>query len=344
MKKLLIFLALFLSVFSPFTAQSQSIKLIKTFGNYNGETVLSVDISPDGKKILSGHDIPPDKGSYLDKGHIKLWDISNSNEIFTFTGHSRQVKSVAFSPDGLTAASASIDGTIRVWDVTTGNEVKVLRKVQAKYSLAFTVDYSPSGKELLVGTAEESTLKLLNVNSGDVIKNFNNEWNIKKAVFSNNGKYALSIQKYDSPMLWDINSGKLIKTFTRQKGLLAYLFKSSGAWICGDLSPQAKYVAAGSSDGVIRIWGVESEKELWSIDAHNEGVNDIVFSPDGNLVLSTGNDGKVNLWDTHSGKMISQINLGTNHDYGEALKFSPDGSSFIVGTMRGIIMQFAVQN
>jgi WD40 repeat protein len=49
---------------------------------------------------------------------LKLWDVATGKELRTFTGHSKQVLSVAFSPDGRTALSSSYDATLKLWDLT----------------------------------------------------------------------------------------------------------------------------------------------------------------------------------------------------------------------------------
>jgi WD40 repeat protein len=79
--------------------------------------VYSIAFSPDGKRILSGsgwvqlgleQDIPVDCT-------VRLWDVVSGKELCRFCGHSYEIRSVAFSPDGKRAVSSSVDQTIRVW-------------------------------------------------------------------------------------------------------------------------------------------------------------------------------------------------------------------------------------
>jgi WD40 repeat protein len=58
---------------------------------------------------------------------VKLWDISTGRCVRTFIGHTREVYSVAFSPDGQTLISSSTDETVRLWDVSTGKCLKTLK-------------------------------------------------------------------------------------------------------------------------------------------------------------------------------------------------------------------------
>ena len=53
-------------------------------------------------------------------GTVRLWDVTTGQVKTTLTGHTDDVFSVVYSPDGQTLASGSSDNTVRLWDVTTG--------------------------------------------------------------------------------------------------------------------------------------------------------------------------------------------------------------------------------
>lgn len=113
-----------------------------------------------------------------------------------------------------------------------------------------------------------------------------------------------------------------------------------------EFSPDGGRLAAGSRDGIVRLWDVadlvgsadnfafHNASPIWEVPAHQKGVNDLVFSPDGKLLASSGNDGLARIWDVSQGVQVSQIIGGAFAV--PALDFSPDGKTLAIMNERFI--------
>jgi WD40 repeat protein len=107
----------------------------------NPSAVGTVDWSPDGTRIAGGG------GGSGDDSSIHIWNASTGDLIQTMRGHSANVNRVVWSPDGNELASASSDGTVRIWDAQTGQELDRFTASGAVY----TVDWSPDGSRVAFG-------------------------------------------------------------------------------------------------------------------------------------------------------------------------------------------------
>jgi WD40 repeat protein len=102
--------------------------------------IRSVAFSPDGSKLATA-------GSGESKS-AGLWDVGTSHKILELRGHTQAVHSVDFSPDGRLLATAGLDGTVRLWSVAAGVEVRTLRT--GAQGGVITAAFSRDGKYIAV--------------------------------------------------------------------------------------------------------------------------------------------------------------------------------------------------
>ena len=160
--------------------------------------------SPDGKLIASTD------GKRKDKT-IRLWDTTTGKIIRKLTGHTRYVHSIAFSPDGQTIASGSLDTTIRLWDVATGKTIQQFKIPDNPR--ANGVAFNPDGQAIAVGN-HGNTLHLWDVATGKTIQQFEIPDNprVKSVVFSPDGQTIAAGGYYNTVHLWNVATGAHIRT------------------------------------------------------------------------------------------------------------------------------------
>jgi len=209
---------------------------IRTFTGHTG-MVSSVAFSPDGRYALSG--------SW--DNTVMLWNISTGREIRTFigrTGKTRtktvtkdgdpipatmlmigeklmfninapgRVSSVAFSPDGRYALSGSWDSTLTLWDISTGNVIRIFKGHTDRVN---SVAFSPDGS-YIISAARDNSIRLWDVATGRGTRTFmGHRGDISSIAFSNDIKSFISGGSDGTIRRWDINTGKEIAQFISLK-------------------------------------------------------------------------------------------------------------------------------
>ncbi len=239
------------------------------------QVISAVAFSPDGRRGLASSV----------HGTVWLWDLETGKELnrsqFRPGGQQNPgIASVAFSPDGRQALLGGHDGVIHVWDLEHWKE---LRRLEDGVGL-WSVDFSPKGRLVVSagGLQEKGLVRLWDLDTGKEVRRFEGHAKeVRRAVFSPNGRQILSGSIDRTMRLWDVETGKELRQFTGHAGDVAGVtFSRSGR----------RALSAGN-DGTVRLWDLETGKELRRFVG-----NSAAISPDGRHALTGAVDRTVWLW------------------------------------------------
>ncbi|KAH7338688.1 WD40-repeat-containing domain protein [Rhizoctonia solani] len=230
-------------------------------------------------------------------------------------GHTGNVLSVAFAPDGKSVASCSWDKTIRIWDAY--NSCLIGEPLTGHTGFVNSVSYSPLADIIVSGSGDE-TIRLWDTNThqqiGEPLKGHTHY--VNSVVFSPDGSLIASGSTDQTVLVWDV----------KQRRPTSKPFKGHVDRVRSVVFfPDGTRIASGSSDGKIRIWDVEhGQSVVGPLLGHSTAVESVAVSPDGSQVISGSYDRTLRLWDTRSGAVIGNPIEGHNGRV-YCVSFSPIG-------------------
>jgi len=197
----------------------------------------------------------------------------------TLIGHEGAVKSLAYSPDGRLLASASTDGTVRVWDVRTGEEM--ISPLCSNDGAVSSVAFSPNGKNVVSG-AENGTACVWSLSDAHGIPQRLNRHSgaVSSVLYSPDGS-CLASASLNSAFLWNAETNQERAVLTGHSGEVHALAFSS----------DSRLLATGSEDQTIQIWDIATGKPKYtSCNPHRKPIYSLGFLPHSQKVAAGSGD------------------------------------------------------
>jgi WD40 repeat protein len=276
----------------------------RRLGELTGHTggVTSLAFSPDGRILVSAsHDASlrfwaPDTGKL-----VRKVDCPDSTAAFGPWEGARGLQAggvltVAFSPDGRLLASGSFDGTVRLWDASTGKALHALTGHGQEIS---SVAFSPDSKVLASGSWDH-TIRLWDVVKGEHLQQRQgHDGEVMNLAIAPDGRLAAAVCSDHTIRLWSL--------VTREQ---LHVLRGPTDWVLtAAFSPDGKLLASDSVDGIIRLWDTAAGREVCSLPTRPTQVPSVAFAPGRNWLLFTEMAG-VRVWDIDTAKQLRQIASG----------------------------------
>jgi WD40 repeat protein len=333
---------------SALLCEAASGRLIRAFQTHSN-AVNSVAFSPDGRYVLTGNGPLSEKSADNDRV-AQLWDVATGRKIRSFTGHRSRVRSVAFSPDGLSVLTGSDDSSARLWEAASG---KQLRMFTGYTSVVSSVAFSPDGRSVLTGGYKMAVA--WDLSTGQKSRSFlARSTAVESGTFSKDGRYLLTQHREDesqhrkdeSARLWDVATGAQVHSLSgHEKASDPVAFSQDGRFVVtSDPPKEGLFEVTSKSTKATRLWDMGTGRQIRSYLGPIFSTS-VALSPDGSSVLIGGYTikdgskdfeplGATRLLDTVSGRPLHNFSEQTGIVYSAA--FSPDGRSLLTGSGDGI--------
>lgn len=288
--------------------QSESY-VLKQQGHYFDMNTLSY--SSDGQYIATGGD----------DGKIKIWNTVSGFCFVTFSEHSSAISAVEFAKQGQVLFSASLDGTVRAFDLVRYRNFRTFTSPSPVQFSSLAVD--DSGEVVAAGSTDSFQIFMWSVQTGKLLDVLSgHEGPVSSLAFSPAGNILASGSWDKSVRLWNVfDRSHAVEPFSMSADVLALAFRSDG-----------QELAASSLDGQIIFLDVSQGKQTNLIEGRKDiaggrkaddrqaasnsssskSFNSLAYSADGSCLLAGGNSKYVVLYDVRDGVMVKKYQISEN--------------------------------
>ena len=251
-------------------------------------------------------------------------------QVKMFTGHSSWVRDVKISLDGKKALSGSSDGTMRVWDLESGEYLKV-KTDKGLGNEIDCVSCTPDFKLAIAG-GWNSILYLWNLESEECLIKLkgHTDW-ITCSSITPDGKKAVSGSRDRTLRLWDLVDQKCI---AKLEGHTAPIYGVS-------ITPDGKLAVSASTDKTLRLWDLEKKNCIGKLEGHEKSVYSISITPDGKMGVSGSSDKTIRVWNLVNKECIAT--LKGHRGWVRSTCITPDGKRALSGGWDGTVRLWDIE-
>jgi len=270
--------------------------------------------SPDGKAFVAARNTLSAKGVFV----LSIWDTASGKELAVMPEdpehieHTGMITSLAFSPDGQTIATASMDHSVRLWDFARRQPVATL---QGHLNEVMAVAFAPDSRSLASG-ARGGSVKIWPAQTEQKEDFLADVW--RPLAFSKDSRTLACLAQTNSVLFLDPSTGSTEREFPLETRRVPMNGPGMPWPLAVAVSEDLRTLVHGLADGSVHILNTET-LETSSLRTSDRHVELVALSPDGRLLITGGRGGSLHAWD-----------LGSNTNYPLPIEamfalFSPDG-------------------
>ncbi len=287
--------------------------------------------------------------------------LINDEEYNSLEGHTEAVRAMQYGPKDGKLYSAGSDGKLLKWTNNEPEEIfstdDLIRSIKIKKdNTKIALATSSSSVHIIDLTdSKPKSIDLKDAHQGII-------WDLE---FSDNNLYSLGRDGYIH--IWSLENNEIVRTIdlgdkiraidveadkiavATLSGKISLLDLNGGneeilvlddeAYYAVELSPDGKTLIAGDKNGEVKVWDLETNTLLTSLEGHNARINDLKFNADGSMFAAASNDKLVQIWHTDS---LNDEPLALNdHEWWVfSVAFSPDNLKVVSGCSDNLIRQW----
>lgn len=260
--------------------------------------------------------------STTSRGQVSIWSVPDGKLLQEPEHIHSTIQPLEMANDGKRFGTGSVDGLVRVWDVATGRTLVQMKHGSEINSISFSPDNS-----LIASAGEDHTVQVWDSQTGNrKISLVGHKNEVMRVRFTPDGLRIVTASLDRTARVWDGKTGQIIHELPH-----------NGEVIDIDISPNGQWIATASRDRTAMIWDVQLGKPHARSLFHEQGVRNVVFSPDGKTLLTRDFRG-LRLWDVEMGTPLT-VHLKHFSHAGSGFQatsciaqFTPDGERVFIAT------------
>lgn len=284
------------------------------------DSINALTYSPDGARVVT----------LADDGKIKIWDVVSGFCLATFEEHNSAVTLVQFAKKGQVLFSASLDGTVRAWDLIRFRNFRTFTASERLQFNSLAVD--PSGEVVCAGSMDSFEIQVWSVQTAQLLDTLaGHEGPISALAFGVENSTLASASWDKTIRIWNIfGRSQQVEPFNIYSDVLSIAMR-----------PDSKEVAVSTLDGYIQFWDIEEGKQTGHIDGRKDILNGryladrftaknaarskyfttISYSFDGLSIIAGGNNNSICLYDVQNEVLLKRFTVSLNMSIDGTLEF-----------------------